>query len=147
MTNNENGTQPGEKTDLKDTQVRYSDQELKEFKELIVRKLNDAIKDFEQLKETLSLVDDNGTNDTSPTFKLTEDAADVFTKEETAQMAARQQKFIEHLKNALIRIENKTYGICRVTGKLIAKERLKSVPHATLSIDAKRIDNNKQSEA
>jgi RNA polymerase-binding transcription factor DksA len=142
---NTNGTQPTG-SDSKET-VRYSDKELKEFRELILRKLDEAYRDFEQLKETLSLQDDNGTNDTSPTFKLTEDAADVFTKEETAQMAARQQKFIEHLKNALIRIENKTYGICRATGKLIAKERLRSVPHATLSIDAKKMDNNKMNEA
>lgn len=121
------------------TPTRFSDQELKEFKELILLKLNEAYADYEQLKETLSLQGDHGTNDTSPTFKLTEDAADVLSKEETGQMAARQQKFIEHLKNALIRIENKTYGICRETGKLIAKERLRSVPHATLSIDAKQI--------
>ena len=119
--------------------TRFSEQELKEFKELIIFKLEEAYKDYEQLKETLSLQDDHGTNDTSPTFKLTEDAADVLSKEETGQMAARQQKFIEHLKNALIRIENKTYGICRETGKLIAKERLRSVPHATLSIDAKQL--------
>jgi DnaK suppressor protein len=147
MNNNTNGTQSNEASDPKEATVRYSDKELKEFKELILHKLDEAYKDFEQLKETLSLQDDNGTNDTSPTFKLTEDAADVFSKEETAQMAARQQKFIEHLKNALIRIENKTYGICRATGKLIAKERLKSVPHATLSIDAKRTDNNKMNDA
>ncbi len=121
------------------TPTRFSDQELKEFKELILFKLNEASNDYDRLKDTLSLQDDHGTNDTSPTFKLTEDAADVLSKEETAQMAARQQKYIEHLKNALIRIENKTYGICRETGKLIAKERLKSVPHATLSIDAKQL--------
>jgi RNA polymerase-binding transcription factor DksA len=141
MNNDTNETQQNERKTPNENTVRYSDSELREFRELILRKLEDANRDLEQLKETLALVDDNGTNDTSPTFKLTEDAADVFTKEETAQMAARQQKFIEHLKNALVRIENKTYGICRMTGKLIAKERLKSVPHATLSIDAKRTDN------
>ena len=120
--------------------VRYSDEELKEFRELIIYKLEEAKKDYDLLKSTLTLSDDHGTNDTSPTFKLLEDAADVLSKEETAQLAARQEKFIEHLQNALIRVENKSYGICRVTGKLIAKERLRSVPHATMSIDAKKLD-------
>ncbi|MDQ3046928.1 MAG: TraR/DksA family transcriptional regulator [Bacteroidota bacterium] len=123
--------------------VRYSDDELKEFKDLIVSKLDEARKDYDLLKSTLNLSDDHGTNDTSPTFKLLEDAADVLSKEETAQLAVRQEKFIEHLQYALIRVENKSYGICRVTGKLIAKERLRSVPHATLSMDAKR-DNASQ---
>src|ERR1051326_4939838 len=118
--------------------LRFSDEELNEFKKLILSKLNEAEKDFEMLKSSLTLKDDNGTNDTSPTFKMLEDAADVSIKEETAQLAARQQKFIEHLKSALIRIENKTYGICTVTGKLISKERLRAVPHATMSIDVKR---------
>ena len=86
----------------------------------------------------MSHSDDHGTNDTSPTFKLMEDGSDVLSREETAQLAVRQQKFIKHLEDALVRIENKTYGICRVTGKLISKERLKIVPHATLSIEAKR---------
>jgi RNA polymerase-binding transcription factor len=137
---NSQNLQAGKRSeDTAKERTRYSDQELKEFKELILFKLDEAYKDYEQLKETLSLQDDHGTNDTSPTFKLTEDAADVLSKEETGQMAARQQKFIEHLKNALIRIENKTYGVCRETGKLIAKERLRSVPHATLSINAKQL--------
>lgn len=118
--------------------VRFSDAELQEFRELILQKLEEANNDYKQLTGALSQ-DNNGTDDTSPTFKHMEDAADVFLKEETAQMASRQKKFIEHLKSALIRIENKTYGICRVTGKLIAKERLRSVPHATLSMDAKKI--------
>jgi RNA polymerase-binding transcription factor DksA len=117
--------------------VRFSDEELKEFKELILKKLEEAQNDYETLRSSISLQDDHGTNDTSPTFKLLEDAADVLSKEEAAQMVTRQKKFIEHLQNALIRIENKTYGICRITGKLIAKERLRSVPHATMSIDAK----------
>lgn len=121
-----------------ETKDRYSDSELKEFKELIVSKLEEAISDYELLRSSLTLQGDNGTNDTSPTFKLLEDAADVLSKEETAQLAARQEKFIEHLQNALIRVENKSYGICRITGKLIPKERLRSVPHATMSIDAKR---------
>lgn len=117
--------------------LRYSDEELKEFKEMITAKLEESRKAFELMKQTLSLQDDHGTDDTSPTFKLIEDASDQLTKEEMSQYAIRQLKFIKHLENALIRIENKTYGICRMTGKLIAKERLRSVPHSTLSIDAK----------
>jgi RNA polymerase-binding transcription factor DksA len=120
-----------------DNRTRYSDDELQEFKELILEKLAEAQKDYELLKSTLSHKDDHGTDDTSPTFKLLEDGSDVLSKEETAQLAARQEKFIQNLKNALIRIENKTYGICRATGRLISKERLRSVPHATLDIDAK----------
>jgi DnaK suppressor protein len=120
-----------------DNRSRYSDAELKEFKALIEKKLEEAGRDFELLKNTLSHKDDHGTDDTSPTFKLLEDGSDVLSKEETAHLAARQEKYIQNLKNALIRIQNKTYGICRVTGKLIPKERLRSVPHATLSIDAK----------
>ncbi len=120
-----------------DTRTRYSDNELKEFKELIRKKLGEAQKDYELLKSTLSHKDDHGTDDTSPTFKLLEDGSDVLSKEETAHLASRQEKFIQNLQNALIRIENKTYGICRATGKLISKERLRSVPHATLAIEAK----------
>jgi RNA polymerase-binding transcription factor DksA len=120
-----------------DTRTRYSDIELKEFKELILKKLTEAQKDYELLKSTLSHKDDHGTDDTSPTFKLLEDGSDVLSKEETAHLASRQEKFIQNLQNALIRIENKTYGICRATGKLISKERLRSVPHATLAIEAK----------
>ena len=125
-----------------DTRTRYSDSELKEFKELILKKLSEAQKDFELLKSTLSHKDDHGTDDTSPTFKLLEDGSDVLSKEETAHLAGRQEKFIQNLQNALIRIENKTYGICRATGKLISKERLRSVPHATLAIEAKLQQNN-----
>ncbi|MEO5645272.1 MAG: TraR/DksA C4-type zinc finger protein [Bacteroidia bacterium] len=124
-----------------DNRSRYTDAELKEFKGLIVHKLDEASRDYELLKNTLSHKDDHGTDDTSPTFKLLEDGSDVLSKEETAHLAARQEKYIQNLKNALIRIENKTYGICRVTGKLIPKERLRSVPHATLSIDAKLSQN------
>lgn len=120
-----------------DNRTRYPDAELKEFKVLIHKKLDEASRDYELLKNTLSHKDDHGTDDTSPTFKLLEDGSDVLSKEETAHLAARQEKYIQNLKNALMRIENKTYGICRVTGKLIPKERLRSVPHATLSIDAK----------
>ncbi len=120
-----------------DKRIRYTDAELKEFKELILKKLAEAQKDYELLKSTLSHKDDHGTDDTSPTFKLLEDGSDVLSKEETSHLAGRQEKFIQNLQNALIRIENKTYGICRVTGKLISKERLRSVPHATLVIEAK----------
>lgn len=120
-----------------DNRSRYSDEELREFKILIDKKLEEATRDYDLLKATLSHKDDHGTDDTSPTFKLLEDGSDVLSKEETAHLAARQEKYIQNLKNALIRIQNKTYGICRVTGKLIPKERLRSVPHATLSIDAK----------
>jgi DnaK suppressor protein len=133
-----NGTKPAPKaTGPVDNRTRYSDAELKEFKILIHSKLDEATRDYELLKNTLSHKDDHGTDDTSPTFKLLEDGSDVLSKEETAHLAARQEKYIQNLKNALIRIENKTYGICRVTQKLIPKERLRSVPHATLSIDAK----------
>lgn len=117
--------------------TRYTDKELKEFREIILGKLEEAGKDLTLLRSSMSLADDNGTNDTSPSFKLMEDGSDVLSKEETAQLAIRQEKFIKHLEDALIRIENKTYGICRATGNLIRKERLKVVPHATLSIDAK----------
>jgi DnaK suppressor protein len=120
-----------------DKRTRYSDKELAEFKELILEKLREAQADYELLKQTLSNEDNHGTDDTSPSFKLLEDGSDVMSKEETAQLASRQEKYIINLKNALVRIENKAYGICRVTGKLIPKERLRSVPHATLGIDAK----------
>jgi DnaK suppressor protein len=125
-----------------DNRTRYTDKELAEFKELILVKLNEAQIDYDLLKQTLSNEDDHGTDDTSPTFKLLEDGSDVMSKEETAQLAQRQEKYIVNLKNALVRIENKSYGICRVTGKLIPKERLRSVPHATLGIDAKLSQNN-----
>ncbi len=125
-----------------DKRSRYTDKELAEFKELILSKLKEAQTDYDLLKQTLSNEDDHGTDDTSPTFKLLEDGSDVMSKEETAQLAQRQEKYIVNLKNALVRIENKTYGICRVTGKLIPKERLRSVPHATLGIDAKLNQTN-----
>ena len=120
-----------------DKRTRYSEKELSEFKGIILEKLEEAHRDYELLKNTLSHKDDHGTDDTSPTFKLLEDGSDVMSKEETAALASRQEKYIQNLQNALVRIENKSYGICRVTGKLIPKERLRSVPHATLSIDAK----------
>lgn len=120
---------------------RYSDKDLKEFKKIIEAKLEEAKGDYDLLKKTLSHTDDNGTNDTSPSFKMMEDGSDTLSREETAQLASRQEKFIKHLEDALLRIQNKTYGICRVTGELIRKERLKLVPHATLSIDAKNAMN------
>ena len=117
--------------------TRYSDSELEEFKTLIQDKLKEANEDLGLLKGSLSHSDDHGTNDTGRSFNMMEDGSDTLSREEVAQLAARQEKFITNLQNALIRIENKTYGVCRVTGKLIKKERLKLVPHATLSIEAK----------
>jgi RNA polymerase-binding transcription factor DksA len=118
--------------------TRYSEEELQEFKQIILQKLEKARKDYEMLKNTITLEDGNDTQDTSPTFKVLEEGAAVLSKEEAGKLAQRQQKFIQHLQAALVRIENKTYGICRETGLLIPKERLRAVPHATLSIDAKR---------
>lgn len=117
--------------------TRYSDTELEEFKALINQKLIEANEDYQLLKNTLSLSDDHGTDDTGRTFNMMEDGSETLSREEIAQLAARQEKFIQSLHNALLRIQNKTYGICRVTGKLIQKERLMLVPHATLSIEAK----------
>lgn len=118
-------------------EIRYSDSELQEFQSLIEEKLVVAQENYEELQRALSHADDNTTDDTSPTFKMMEDGSETMSREETAQLAARQQKFIVNLQNALLRIKNKTYGICRVTGKLIPKERLRLVPHATMSIEAK----------
>ncbi len=117
--------------------TRYSDEELEEFKALIKEKLEDARNYYNSLKEAIVNSDGNDTSDTSPTFKVLEEGASTLNKEEAGQLAQRQMKFIQHLEAALIRIENKTYGICRETGKLIPKERLRAVPHATLSVDAK----------
>jgi RNA polymerase-binding transcription factor DksA len=125
--------------DVKDDKGRthYSDEELAEFRELIVDKLTKARHDMELLTEAYTNSNDNDTMDTSPTFKVLEEGYQVMSKEENARLAGRQEKFIQSLENALVRIENKTYGICRETGKLISKERLRSVPHATLSMEAK----------
>jgi RNA polymerase-binding transcription factor DksA len=117
--------------------TRYSDEELEEFREIILKKLEKAREDLKILTEAFTHSNEHDTNDTSPTFKVLEEGYQVLSKEENSRLAARQQKFINALENALIRIENKSYGICRVTGKLISKERLRAVPHATLSIDAK----------
>ena len=119
--------------------VRYSDEELEEFRTLILEKLEKATREFEKLRETVTNTG-NDVVDTSPTFKALEEGADVRDKEEAARLAERQRKFIQHLQAALVRIENKTYGVCRATGKLIPKERLRAVPHATLSVDAKNRD-------
>ena len=118
---------------------RYSDSDLQEFKEIILKKIEKAEKDLALIKESFINNHNNGTDDTSPTFKAFEEGAEILSKEQNAILAGRQEKFIRDLKHALIRIENKTYGICRVTGKLIDKERLKAVPHATLSIEAKKM--------
>ena len=118
--------------------TRYSDAELQEFKEIILAKLEKAYKDYELLKNEVTNSDGN---DTSPTFKVLEEGATTLNKEESGRLAQRQMKFIQHLKAALVRIENKTYGICRETGKLIPKERLRAVPHATLSIEVKNKGN------
>lgn len=117
--------------------TRYTDAELAEFKALILDKLEKARKDYDIYKSSITQSDGNDTQDTSPTFKVLEEGAATLSKEEAGKLAQRQLKFIQHLQAALVRIENKTYGICRETGKLISKERLRAVPHATLSIAAK----------
>ncbi|NOR33166.1 MAG: TraR/DksA family transcriptional regulator [Bacteroidales bacterium] len=116
---------------------RFTDAELVEFKELIQQKLDKAREDYEILKSAITQSESNDTQDTSPTFKVLEEGAATLSKEEAGRLATRQAKFIQHLQGAQVRIENKTYGICRETGKLISKERLRAVPHATLSIEAK----------
>lgn len=119
--------------------VRYSDTDLAEFKLLILDKIEKAQHDLELIKSAYMNDHNNGTEDTSPTFKAFDEGSAVMSKESNSQLAIRQEKFIRDLKNALIRIENKSYGICRVTGKLINKKRLELVPHATLSIEAKNM--------
>lgn len=121
----------GEKT-------RYTSDELVEFKELILFKIAKAKEDLDLLKKTLANQDGNDTQDTSPTFKVLEEGASVMSREEVGKLAQRQAQFIQHLQAALVRVENKTYGVCRQTGKLISKQRLRAVPHATLSIEAKK---------
>jgi len=119
--------------------VRYNDSELEEFKQLILEKIENAEKQLTLIESAFRNDSDNGTDDTSPTFKAFDEGSQVMSKETSSQLAIRQEKFIRDLNNALIRIENKTYGICRVTKKLINPERLKLVPHATLSIEAKNM--------
>ncbi|MGB0357223.1 MAG: TraR/DksA family transcriptional regulator [Flavobacteriaceae bacterium] len=118
---------------------RYTDEALQEFKGLIEEKIAKAQHDLELIRSAYMNDGNNGTDDTAPTFKAFEEGSETMSKEANTQLALRQEKFIRDLKNALIRIENKTYGVCRVTGKLINKERLKLVPHATLSIEAKNM--------
>lgn len=124
-----------------DVKIRYSDKDLEEFRDLIEDKIEKAKNDLELLKSAYMNDGNNGTDDTSPTFKAFEEGSETMSKEANTALAIRQEKFIRDLKNALVRIENKTYGICRVTGKLINKERLKLVPHATLSIEAKNMQS------
>ena len=118
--------------------TRYSDAELEEFRSIIMEKLDKAKRDYDLLREGISNSEGNDVSDTSPTFKVMEEGASTLSKEEVGRLAQRQMKFIQNLQAALIRSENKTYGICRETGKLISKERLRAVPHATLSIEAKQ---------
>ncbi len=122
---------------MSEKKIRYSDKDLAEFKSIIEEKIKHAKQDLELIVSTFKNDSNNGTEDTSPTFKAFEEGSETMSKEANVQLAIRQEKFIRDLKNALLRIENKTYGICRVTGNLIQKERLKLVPHATLSIEAK----------
>lgn len=122
-----------------DEKLRYSDADLAHFKQIILEKIADAQEQYELIKSAYLNDANNGTDDTSPQFKAFDEGSAVMSKETSAQLAIRQEKFIRDLKNAIIRIENKTYGICRVTGKLISKERLELVPHATLSIEAKNM--------
>ncbi len=122
-----------------DEKLRYSDADLAEFKELILAKIEKAKADLDLIKSAYMNNSNNGTDDTSPTFKAFEEGNETMSKEANSQLAIRQERFIRDLKNALIRIENKTYGVCKVTGKLISKERLRVVPHATMSIEAKNL--------
>ncbi len=124
-------------------QLRYSDEELEEFRQLILAKIETATALYDELCASLSNSDGNGTADTSPTFKALEEGANVLEQEANARLAERQRQFISHLRAALVRIDNKTYGICRVTGKLIPKERLRAVPHATLCVEAKNDPDHK----
>ena len=119
--------------------ARYSDADLAEFKELILKKIHKAQADLDLIKSAYMNDLNNGTDDTSPTFKAFEEGSETMSKEANSHLAIRQEKFLRDLKNALFRVENKTYGVCRVTGKLINKERLKLVPHATMSIEAKNM--------
>ena len=125
------------RTTKKASKSTYNDEELEEFKELILKKMESAKNELQYLQDQISNANSHGTSDTAATFKVLEDGASTLEKEQLNQMAARQQKFIKNLQDALVRIENKTYGICKASGKLISKERLKAVPHTTMSIAAK----------
>lgn len=122
--------------------VRYSDEELEEFRQLILQKIETATALYEELCASLNNSDGNDTADTSPTFKALEEGANTLEREANARLAERQRQFISHLRKALERIDNKTYGVCRATGKLIPKERLRAVPHATLCVEAKNNPNH-----
>ena len=124
---------------MSDEIARYSDLDLAEFKELILKKIHKAQTDLDLIKSAYMNDLNNGTDDTSPTFKAFEEGSETMSKEANSQLAIRQEKFIRDLKNALFRVENKTYGVCKTTGKLISKERLLIVPHATMSIEAKNL--------
>ena len=124
---------------MTENRVKYSDEELREFKEIILKKIKTAEEDLALIRSSYKNDSNNGTDDTSPTFKAFEEGSETMSKEANVKLAIRQEKFIRDLNNALLRIENKNYGVCRVTGKLIQKERLKLVPHATLSIEAKKM--------
>ena len=124
---------------MKEEKMRFSDADLAEFKELILKKIEKAQADLDLIKSAYMNDLNNGTDDTSPTFKAFEEGSEIMSKEANSALAIRQEKFIRDLKNALFRVENKTYGICKVTGKLINKDRLRLVPHATMSIEAKNM--------
>ncbi len=124
---------------MTDEKIRYSDSDLAEFKELILMKIDKAQNDLNLIKSAYMNDLNNGTDDTSPTFKAFEEGSETMSKEANSQLAIRQEKFIRDLRNALFRVESKTYGVCKVTGKLISKDRLKIVPHATMSIEAKNL--------
>ena len=126
-----------------DVQVRYSDEELQEFKTIILDMLDKAKKEYKTLRDMVTHGSSNDIEDTSPTFKIMEEGAATLSKEEAGQLAQRQYKFIQNLEAALVRIENKTYGVCRMTGKLIPKERLRLVPYSTLTVEAKEMLNKK----
>ena len=131
------------KVNESDYKVRYSDEELQEFKTIILDMLAKAKAEYKTLRDVVTHDSSNDIEDTSPTFKVMEEGASTLSKEEAGQLAQRQYKFIQNLEAALVRIENKTYGVCRVTGKLIPKERLRLVPHATLTVEAKEMLNKK----
>ncbi len=134
------------KTVEPEAHVRYSDEELQEFKKIILDMLAKAKEEYNTLRAVVTHASSNDIDDTAPTYKAMEEGASALSKEEAGQLAQRQYKFIQNLEAALVRIENKTYGVCRVTGKLIPKERLRLVPHATLTVEAKEMLNKKQQQ-
>ena len=124
--------------------TRYTDEELEEFRQIILEKLALAKRDYDQMMDTLTNRDSNDVDDTSPTYKTLEEGSETQSKEDLMKFAARQQKFIQGLRAALVRIDNKTYGIDRITGKLIPAERLRAVPHATLSVESKELEKQRK---